>query len=222
MLPLQFLFLSFLSVRLLRSHVNPFWHAMTVTVVYKSPFPWTVSACLHWDETTAIRSSAQSIPALSARLFCQTPPRPSLQRGSGAAHTFQTIWFVCRQSTDKTLLTLIKDDVSEIYSTNAKHWFNVGSIRQMPFGKQIIFCWEQNIVRFFISRILSVFGLKLFSLNYIYLNTCFHLFFCYYFRLQDTLHIFDYLTGCWSSILDHSVTWRREVLFKSRKNESLN
>lgn len=62
----------FFHVCLLRSPVSQFWHAMTVTVVYKSPFPWTVSACLLWDETTAIRSSAPQIPALSARL-CQTP-----------------------------------------------------------------------------------------------------------------------------------------------------
>lgn len=33
---------------------------------------------------------------------------------------------------------LIKDDVSEIYSTNAKRWFDVGCIRQMSFVKQIL------------------------------------------------------------------------------------
>ena len=64
--------LSFVSVRLFRSHVNRFWHAMTLTVVHKSPFPWTVSACLFWDETTAIRSSAPEIPAVSAPRLCQT------------------------------------------------------------------------------------------------------------------------------------------------------
>lgn len=70
--PLIIFFSFFFHVCLLRSPVSQFWHAMTVTVVYKSPFPWTVSACLLWDETTAIRSSAPQIPALSAWL-CQTP-----------------------------------------------------------------------------------------------------------------------------------------------------
>ena len=73
---------------LFRSPVSQFRHAMTVTVVYKSPFPWTVSACLLWDETTAIRSSARQIPALSALLLSQSTPRPTIERCTGgAAHT---------------------------------------------------------------------------------------------------------------------------------------
>lgn len=58
--------------------------------------------------------------------------------GAAHTHTFQTIWFVFRQSTDKALLMLIKDDVSEIYTSNAKRWFNVGCIGQMSFVKQIL------------------------------------------------------------------------------------
>lgn len=79
---LLFLFfpsLSFIfSPCLFRSPVSPFWHAMTVTVVYKSPLPWTVSACLFWDETTAIRSSARRIPALSAPTLLPNPPHPAI------------------------------------------------------------------------------------------------------------------------------------------------
>lgn len=133
-----FLLLFFFSARLFRTLVNQFRHAMTVTVVYKSPFPWTVSACLLWDETTAIRSSARQIPAFSALLFSQNPPRLTIERFSGAAHT---IWFVFRQSTDSdnALLMLIKDDAKwDLHNPNAKRWLNVGCIRQMPFVKQIL------------------------------------------------------------------------------------
>lgn len=107
---------------------------MTVTVVYKSPFPWTVSTCLLWDETRAIRSSALQTPALLCSVFL---PKPPTTQQSNAAPCW-TIWFVFRQSTDKELLMLIKDDVSEIYPSNAKHWFSVGWITQMSFAK-----WSQ-------------------------------------------------------------------------------
>lgn len=113
---------------------EPVWHAMTVTVVYKSPFPWTVSTCLLWDETRAIRSSALQTPALLCSVFL---PKPPTTQQSNAARCW-TIWFVFRQSTDKELLMLIKDDVSEIYPSNAKHWFSVGWITQMSFAK-----WSQ-------------------------------------------------------------------------------
>lgn len=113
-------------------------------MVYKSPFPRTVSACLFEEETTAIRSLPPQIKALCAQVFCQPPPsKPythlTIEHCSGATYTFRTIWFVFRQSTDKALLMLIKDDVSEIYSTYAKNCFNVGCIRQMPFAKQTLF-----------------------------------------------------------------------------------
>lgn len=80
----------------------------------------------------------------SFQVFCQPPPsKPythlTIEHCSGATYTFRTIWFVFRQSTDKALLMLIKDDVSEIYSTYAKNRFNVGCIRQMPFAKQTLF-----------------------------------------------------------------------------------
>ncbi len=57
--------------------LSQFWHAMTVTVVYKSPFPWTVSACLFWNETTAIRSSAVQIPGLFCSTLLPNPPTPN-------------------------------------------------------------------------------------------------------------------------------------------------
>lgn len=93
------------------------------------PFPWTVSACLLWDETTAISSSAPPTPALFFCLaFLPKPPTPSNRTQFSA---FQTIWFVFRQSTETESVMLIKDDMSEIYATNARLWFNASSIRHL-------------------------------------------------------------------------------------------
>lgn len=73
------------------------------------PFPWTVSACLLWDETTAISSSAPPTPALFFCLaFLPKPPTPSNRTQFSA---FQTIWFVFRQSTETESVMLIKDDM---------------------------------------------------------------------------------------------------------------
>lgn len=75
--PFSSFFLFF--ARLFISPVSQLWHAMTVTVVYKSPFPWTVSAGLFWDETTAIRSSPPQTPALFCPVFLPKPPHPTIE-----------------------------------------------------------------------------------------------------------------------------------------------
>lgn len=92
------------------------------------PFPWTVSACLLWDETTAISSSASPTPAPFLLGFPAKAPTPSNRTQFSA---FQTIWFVFRQSTETESVMLIKDDMSEIYATNARLWFNASSIRHL-------------------------------------------------------------------------------------------
>lgn len=84
------------------------------------PFPWTVSACLLWDETTAISSSAPPTSApFSAWLSCQSPHTQQ----SNAVQCFSN-HLVCFQAKyDIESLKLIKDDMSEIYATNARLWF---------------------------------------------------------------------------------------------------
>lgn len=111
---------------------------MTVTVVYKSPFPWTVSASLFLDETTAISSSSAQSPILSAWLFFFAKIIHTQQMNIVLVlHTFQTIWFAFRQREDGALLMLIKDDVSEMFSISAKHWLSVGSDRQMSLVNRV-------------------------------------------------------------------------------------
>lgn len=92
------------------------------------PFPWTVSACLLWDETTAISSSAPPTPApFSAWLSCQSPHTQQ----SNAVQCFSN-HLVCFQAKyDIESLKLIKDDMSEIYATNARLWFKANSIRHL-------------------------------------------------------------------------------------------
>lgn len=69
-----YLFCTFIFLkRVFKSLMSRCWRSMTETVVHKSPSPWSVSACLFWDETTAIRSSAPRIPDFSARFSSQTP-----------------------------------------------------------------------------------------------------------------------------------------------------
>lgn len=68
-----FPFIFSLFLFLLLSPVSRFWHVVTVTVVYKSPFPWTVSACLFWDETKAIRSSSPQTPAFLCSVSLPNP-----------------------------------------------------------------------------------------------------------------------------------------------------
>lgn len=92
------------------------------------PFLWTVSACLRWDETTAISSSAPPTPAPFLLRFPAKAPTPSNRTQFSA---FQTIWFVFRQSTETELVMLIKDDTREIYATNARLWFNASSISHL-------------------------------------------------------------------------------------------
>lgn len=70
------LFLPFFGPCLFRSPWSQFWQAMTMTVAYKSPSPWIVSAYSFWDETTAIRSSASLFPAIPVVVSCQIPPSP--------------------------------------------------------------------------------------------------------------------------------------------------
>lgn len=99
------------------------------------PFPWTVSACLLWDKTTAISSSAPPTPAPFLLGFPAKAPTPSNRMQFSA---FQTIWFVFRQSTETDSVMLIKDDMSEIYATDARLWFNASSIRHLLYRANMV------------------------------------------------------------------------------------